>query len=59
MKNLDVGVEVMYTKLDQNMDPNTVRWNFGGAGGRPAGLYVPSDQDVWSGGIRVQRNFWP
>ena len=46
VKNLDVGVEVMYTKLDQNMDPNTVRWNFGGAGGRPAGLYVPADQDV-------------
>lgn len=59
VKNLDVGVEVMYTKLDQNMDPNTVRWNFGGAGGRPAGLYIPADQDVWSGVVRVQRNFWP
>jgi len=59
VKNLDVGLEVMYSKLDQNMDASTVRWNFGGASGRPAGLYVPADQDVWSGGIRIQRNFWP
>jgi Porin subfamily len=59
VKNLDVGFEVMYAKLDQNMDPTTTRWNFGGAGGRPAGLFVPADQDIWSGGIRVQRNFWP
>jgi hypothetical protein len=59
VKNLDVGFEVMYSKLDQSMDPTTTRWNFGGAGGRVAGLYVPSDQDNWSGGIRIQRNFWP
>lgn len=59
VKNLDVGLEVMYTKLDQSMDPTTVRWNFGGGTGRPAGLYVPADQDIWSGVIRVQRNFWP
>jgi hypothetical protein len=58
VKNLDVGFEVMYTKLEQNMDPNTVRWNFGG-GGRPAGLYVPANQDIWSGVMRLQRNFWP
>jgi hypothetical protein len=59
VKNLDVGIEVMYSKLDQNMNPNTTLLNFGGAGGRAAGLYVPADQDNWSGGIRVQRNFWP
>jgi len=57
--NLDIGVEVVYTKLEQKMDPNTVRLNFGGAGGRAAGLYVPQDQDIWSGIFRVQRNFWP
>ncbi len=59
VKNLDVGIEVMYSKLEQNMDPNTTRLNFGGAGGRPSGLYVPADQDVWSGMLRVQRNFYP
>ena len=59
MKNLDVGFEVMYSKLDQNMSATTTLLNFGGGGGRVAGLYVPSDQDVWSGGIRIQRNFWP
>jgi hypothetical protein len=57
--NLDIGVEVVYTKIEQKMDPNTVRVNFGGAGGRAAGLYVPSDAEVWSGILRVQRNFWP
>jgi hypothetical protein len=59
VKNLDIGVEVMYTKLHTNFDPGSVRLNFGGAGGRPAGLYTPSDEGVWSGMLRVQRNFWP
>jgi hypothetical protein len=59
VKNLDVGFEFMYSKLENNSDPSTVRLNFGGTGGRPAGLYVPADVDVFSGGIRVQRNFWP
>ena len=57
--NLDIGLEVVYTKLEQKMDPNTTRINFGGAGGRAAGLYVPADQGVWSGIMRWQRNFWP
>ena len=57
--NLDIGVEVVYTKLEQKMDANTVRLNFAGAGGRAQGLYVPADQEVWSGILRVQRNFWP
>jgi hypothetical protein len=57
VRNLDVGIEVMYTKLEQNMDPNTTRFNFFG-GPRP-GLYIPKDQDIWSGVVRLQRNFWP
>jgi hypothetical protein len=57
--NLDIGVEVVYTKLEQKMDANLVRLNFAGAGGRAAGLYTPGDQDVWSGILRWQRNFWP
>jgi hypothetical protein len=59
VKNLDIGVEVMYSQINQNMDPNLVRISFGGAGGRPAGLYTPSDEGVWSGMLRVQRNFYP
>ena len=59
VKNLDIGVEVMYTKIHQNMDPSTVLFNFGGGGNRAAGLYTPSDEGVVSGLLRVQRNFWP
>jgi hypothetical protein len=59
VKNLDIGVEVMYTKIHQNMDPSQVLLNFGGGGNRPAGLYTPSDEGVWSGMLRVQRNFYP
>jgi hypothetical protein len=59
VKNLDVGVEVMYTKIHQNMDPAQVLLNFGGGGNRAAGLYLPSDEAVVSGMLRVQRNFWP
>jgi Porin subfamily len=59
VKNLDIGAEVMYTKIDQNMDPATVLMNFGGGGNRAAGLYVPADEGIVSGMMRVQRNFWP
>jgi hypothetical protein len=64
--NLDIGLEVMYT---------TVETAFGGArtsgvGAANAAGFVQSnnavdpskrlsDQDVWSGILRVQRNFWP
>jgi len=57
--NLDIGLEIIYSKVETNFDPNTVRLNFAGAGGRAAGLYTPSSEDVWSGVFRVQRNFWP
>jgi hypothetical protein len=57
--NLDVGVEVIYSKIETKHDPNTVRLNFAGAGGRATGLYTPSSEEVWTGYFRVQRNFWP
>jgi len=57
--NLDVGLEIMYTKLEQNHDPALVALNFAGSGGRAVGLYAPADQDVFSGLFRIQRNFWP
>jgi hypothetical protein len=57
--NLDVGLEVMYTKIETKHDPATTRFNFAGGGGRPNGLYVPSSEGVISGLFRIQRNFWP
>ena len=57
--NLDIGLEVVYAKLETNYDPNLIRLNFAGSGGRIAGLYAPSSEEVWSAVFRVQRNFWP
>jgi hypothetical protein len=57
--NLDIGVEIVYAKVETNHDPATTRLSFAGAGGRAAGLYTPSNEEVWSGVFRVQRNFWP
>jgi hypothetical protein len=57
--NLDIGVEVVYAKIETKYDASTVRLNFAGAGGRAPGLYAPSSEEVWSGILRVQRNFWP
>jgi hypothetical protein len=56
VRNLDIGVELLYTRLDQNMVGN---WNLPASGARPAGLYVASDQDTFGGELRFQRNFWP
>jgi Porin subfamily len=57
--NLDMGLEVVYAKIETKSDPATTRLNFGGAGGRAPGLYAPSNEAVWSGIFRWQRNFWP
>jgi hypothetical protein len=58
--NLDIGVEIVYAKLETNFDPATTRLNYTATGGgRASGLYVPSNEEVWSGVFRVQRNFWP
>jgi Porin subfamily len=56
VRNLDIGLEVMYQKFDQNM---VGAWNLGPNGARAAGLYEARDQDIWSGLLRFQRNFWP
>jgi len=59
VKNLDVGLEVMYAQVNTNQD-RSLRYAFGGAGGRPGPLlYQPSDEGVWSSLIRIQRNFYP
>jgi hypothetical protein len=56
VRNLDIGVEVLYTRLDQNMVGN---WVLPASGFRPAGSYQAADQDTWGGIVRFQRNFNP
>jgi len=55
----DIGLEVMYTRVETKFDPNQMVLNFAGAGGRPAGVYFPSSEGVWASILRLQRNFWP
>jgi Porin subfamily len=58
--NLDVGLEIMYTRLEQKHDGALVRFNHSAAaGGRAVGLYEPANQEVISALFRIQRNFWP
>jgi hypothetical protein len=54
--NLDVGVDIMYTHLDSALIGSSQLDNPNG--GTPA-LRPFADGDVWSGLLRVQRNFWP
>jgi len=55
----DIGLEVMYTRVETKFDPNQMVFNFAGSGGRPVGVYLPSSENVWSSILRLQRNFWP
>jgi hypothetical protein len=61
VKNLDVGLELLYTKFETDASGTTMGGPAGLApgGGKPTTTYAVSDQDVFSGLIRVQRNFWP
>ena len=55
MPQLDIGLEVLYTKLNTAFKgPATVAAN----GSRP-GVTQIDDQDVWSAMFRWQRNFYP
>jgi hypothetical protein len=56
VRNLDIGVELLYTRLNQS---HVGSYNLTAAGSRPAGAYIADDQDTWSGTVRFQRNFWP
>jgi hypothetical protein len=54
--NLDVGLEVAYTKINTAFEGSA----FVAAGqSNSAGVYNIADQSVWSGTLRVQRSFWP
>jgi hypothetical protein len=56
VRNLDLGAEIMYSRLDQNMGAG-VLLNFAGSGGTPAGNYTPQNQSIWSGLLRAQWHF--
>jgi hypothetical protein len=56
VRNLDIGVEVLYTKLDQNMSGV---WGLANNGARAGGGYAATDRDTFSGLLRFQRGFWP
>lgn len=53
VSNLDLGAELMYSYLDQNMGQG-VLLNFVGGGGTPAGNYTPQNQSIFSGLLRLQ-----
>ncbi|MEJ0076506.1 MAG: porin [Alphaproteobacteria bacterium] len=55
----DIGLEVYYTRLETKFDPSQMVFNFAGGGGRAAGVYFPSSENVWGSILRLQRNFWP
>jgi hypothetical protein len=59
VRNLELGVEVMYQKLDQNMDSSQILFNFGGSKDRARGFYSPASEDSWSGTVRAVRYFYP
>ncbi len=58
LQNLDIGVEVAYTKIDSG-----VLWPrrllTAAQNGLAAGPYNVEDQSYWSAAFRAQRNFWP
>jgi hypothetical protein len=62
VSQLDVGVDVLYSKLNtelagSNVTTNQVTSKLNGLFG--SGPMSFADQDVWSVMFRVQRNFWP
>jgi hypothetical protein len=59
--NLDVGLEVAYTKLNTAFGGSTINYNQTAsyANGLANGFYAIDDQNVWSATLRVQRSFWP
>jgi hypothetical protein len=58
VNQLDVGVDVLYTKLN-SADAGSIINVTEAPGGHANGAYTLSDQGVWSVLFRVQRNFWP
>lgn len=59
VRNLDVGLEVMYTRIDSDMGPGVFWKNAGATHGLSATDLRASDEGHFSGVLRLQRNFWP
>lgn len=55
VKNLDIGAEVLYSKVEL-ANPNQY-WQTSTATAPVLDLSSGTSADIWSGGIRVQRNF--
>jgi hypothetical protein len=61
VRNLDIGLDLLYTKFEGKYGDGAT-WTHGpgsATDSKTAQAYVMSDRDVFSGMIRVQRNFWP
>jgi hypothetical protein len=56
VRNLDVGLEVAYTKVNTAYAGTA---NVGAFNNMAAGTYAIEDQDFWTATVRVQRSFWP
>lgn len=54
--NLDIGLEVAYTKYEQKHNGTSTVANVAPI---PNGNYQFGNYDVWAVNFRVQRNFWP
>jgi hypothetical protein len=57
VRNLDVGLDVLYTKFESDMSGSVIGVAPGSS--KPTGFYTVDDRDVVSALVRVQRNFWP
>jgi hypothetical protein len=56
VRNLDVGLEVAYTKVNTAYAGTA---NVSAFSNMAAGTYAIEDQDDWTATVRVQRSFWP
>jgi hypothetical protein len=59
VSQLDIGVDVLYSKLNTELAGSNLTPNTTGCSGCQSAKQSFADQDVWSVMFRVQRNFWP
>ena len=57
--NLDVGLEIAYSKTNTAFAGAATIATQNGLAGGAGNPYAIEDLGVWSGAIRVQRSFWP